>query len=168
LDIYREHALFQLGTCPPVLGLGNSSLETQRLIRQQKKIHRHSIASTTFSSLMRPPVLGLGNSSLETERLIPQQNKLHRHYRQHALLGLTVTGVTAASSGTHTRWCRKQASSLALSSAPVAAGRASSLAPWRTLNGMCRYRRGAAEIPAGVSVTLTRGFRLAAESHPIL
>jgi len=61
--------------------------------------------------------------------------------------------VTAASSGTHTRWCRKQASSLALSSAPVVAGRASSLAPWRTLNRMCRYRRGAAEIPVGVSVT---------------
>ena len=65
-----------------------------------------------------------------------------------------VTGVTAASSETHTRWCRKQASSLALSSAPVAAGRASSLPPWRTLNGMCRYRRGGAEIPAGVSVTV--------------
>ena len=68
---------------------------------------------------------------------------------------VSVTGVTAASSGTHTRWCRKQASSLALFSAPVAAGRASSLAPWRTHNGMCRYRRGAAEIPAGVSVTVS-------------
>jgi len=64
-----------------------------------------------------------------------------------------VTGVTVASSGTHTRWCRKQASSLALSNAPDAAGRASSLALWRSHNGMCRYRRGAAEIPAGVSVT---------------
>jgi len=40
-------------------------------------------------------------------------------------------GRTAASSGTHTRWCRKQASSLALSGAPVAAGQASSLALWR-------------------------------------
>jgi len=60
---------------------------------------------------------------------------------------LHVTGVTAASSGTHTRWCRRQASSLALSSAPVAAGQASSLALWRAqqrdvsiLEG--RYRQG--------------------------
>jgi len=61
-----------------------------------------------------------------------------------------VTGVTAASSGTHTRWCRKQASSLALSSAPVAAG-VGRLA-WRsgapstgcvdTGGGPRRYRQG--------------------------
>jgi len=31
----------------------------------------------------------------------------------------TLQGVTAASSGTHTRWCGAQASSLALSSAPA-------------------------------------------------
>jgi len=37
-------------------------------------------------------------------------------------------GMTAASSETHTRRCRNQASSLALSGAPVAAGQASSLA----------------------------------------
>jgi len=32
---------------------------------------------------------------------------------------VSLQGVTAASSGTHTRWCRKQTSSLALSGAPV-------------------------------------------------
>jgi len=57
--------------------------------------------------------------------------------------------VTAASRGshTHTRWCRRQASR------PCADTGAPN-------NGMCRCRRGAAEIPAGVSVTargLTRG-----------
>ena len=51
--------------------------------------------------------------------------------------------MTAASSGTHTRWCRKQASSLALSSAPVAAGQVSSLALWRArYAGQRCYRRG--------------------------
>jgi len=59
-------------------------------------------------------------------------------------------GMTAASSGTHTRWCRKQASSLALSSAP--AMRVRGLA-WRsgapdmrvrdaTGGGPRRYRQG--------------------------
>ena len=66
----------------------------------------------------------------------------------------TSQGMTAASSGTHTRWCRKQASSLALSGAPVAAGQASSLALWRArYAGQRCYRRGAEEILAGVSVT---------------
>jgi len=82
-------------------------------------------------------------------RTDPERGDLKRKQKS----GSSVTGVTAASSGTHTRWCRKQASSLALSSAPVSAGRASSLALWRTHNGMCRYRRGGAEIPAGVYVT---------------
>jgi len=58
--------------------------------------------------------------------------------------------VTAASSGTHTRWCRKQASGFVLSGAPVAAGQASSLALWRarlrvreaTGGEPQRYRRG--------------------------
>jgi len=70
--------------------------------------------------------------------------------------GSTSQGMPAASSGTHTRWCRKQAFSLALSSAPVAAGQASSLALWLALSAVQRcYRRGAEEIPAGVSVTQT-------------
>ena len=64
-------------------------------------------------------------------------------------------GMTAASSGAHTRWCREQASSLALSSAPVAAGQASSLALWRAqYAGQRCCRRGAEEIPAVFSVTL--------------
>jgi len=63
-----------------------------------------------------------------------------------------VTGVTAASSGTHTRWCRKQASSLALSSAPVAAGQASSLALWRA-------RQRDVSIPAGGRGDTGRGLR---------
>jgi len=51
-----------------------------------------------------------------------------------------VTFVTAASSGTHTLAMGWQAARpCAETGAPV--------------NGMCRYRRGAAEIPAGVSVT---------------
>jgi len=53
-----------------------------------------------------------------------------------------VTLVTAASSGTHTRAMGWQAARpCADTGAPD--------------NGMCRYRKGAAEIPAGVSVTLT-------------
>jgi len=52
--------------------------------------------------------------------------------------------VTAASRGshTHTRWCRRQASR------PCADTGAPN-------NGMCRYWKGAAEILAGVSVTVT-------------
>jgi len=65
---------------------------------------------------------------------------------------VSVTGVTAASSGTHTRWRRKQASSLALSSAPVAADRASSLAPWRA-------RQRDVSIPEGGRGDAGRGLR---------
>jgi len=73
--------------------------------------------------------------------LLPQRSK---HPREMVITPKASTsnymyplqGVTAASSGTQTCWCRKQASSLALSGAPVAAGQRS-------------YRRGAAEIPAG-------------------
>jgi len=65
---------------------------------------------------------------------------------------LHVTGVTAASSGTHTRWCRKQASSLALSSAPVAAGQASRLALWRA-------QQRDVSIPEGGRGDIGRGLR---------
>jgi len=53
---------------------------------------------------------------------------------------LHVTGVTAASSGTHTRWCTSTGVSPVRSHARPSAGYGS-------------YRRGAEEIPAGVSVT---------------
>ena len=69
-----------------------------------------------------------------------------------AELACCVTGVTAASSGTHTCWCRKQASSLALSSAPVAAGQASSLALWRA-------RQRDVSIPEGDRGDTGRGLR---------
>jgi len=49
---------------------------------------------------------------------------------------IALQGVTAASSGTHTRWWEEQASNLALLLARPYAG-----------CGGYRYRRGAAEIP---------------------
>jgi len=78
------------------------------------------------------------------------QDRLWQYRHRSDSRRLHVTGVTAASSGTsdsrvsrvthtHTRWwCRQASRPCADTGAPN--------------NGMCRYRRGAAEIPAGVSV----------------
>jgi len=110
---------------------------------------RHSFPHHHHGPVLCAVRFGLNDDDLFTLRdTSPRQHSAGTVLTHRSLL--VVTGVTAASSGTHTRWCRKQASSLALSSAPVAAGRASSLAPWRTLNGMCRYRRGAAETGRGL------------------
>ena len=110
---------------------------------------RHSFPHHHHGPVLCAVRFGLNDDDLFTLRdTSPRQHSAGTVLTHRSLL--VVTGVTAASSGTHTRWCRKQASSLALSSAPVAAG-VGRLA-WRsgapstgcvdTGGGPRRYRQG--------------------------